>query len=406
MLEIVDVLFLLFTLVSLYIFTLYLLISLRNKKDRFNSTINLPSISIIIPAYNEEKRIASTIKAVKNLVYPKNLLEVIVVDDGSTDNTSNIVKRFKRIKLVSKKNGGKASALNFGTSIAKGQIVACVDSDSYPTPNALMKSVPFFEEPSVAAVTSSIFVKKPRNLIEHLQWFEYIILTWVRRVFSLVDGLSSLPGPLSLYRRNVLLKIGGFDEKNMTEDIEIAWRILAHGYKTKVALGAITYTKPPDTLRKWWHQRIRWNIGGLQTTIKYANTFLKKEYNGVGMFLVPMFYLSYIMSVLMLTLFFFLLGKNIYNLSSYYLGAFLIGVNPFKHFSISFLPDVLTIFGSVLLLLSLVWFKVNLNGTRKTFEIKTKSIINFIIFLTLYVIIFPINFVHSFYRFLTKNYEW
>ena len=207
--------------------------------------------------------------------YPKKK-EIIVVDDGSTDNTFKVASRFKGVRVLRKKQGGKASALNFGIARASGQIVVCVDSDSRPERRALMKTVPFFEE-GVAAVTTYVLVNKAKSIMERVQRIEYAMIAWSRKLFEFIESIYVTPGPMSLYRRDVLQKVGGFDEKNLTEDIEIAWRLIKNNYKIRMSLDAKVYSNVPKTFGKWWHQRLRWNIGGMQTTLKYFRLFTKKE---------------------------------------------------------------------------------------------------------------------------------
>ena len=277
---IVDALYLFFAAVTTYFMLVFLLLFQRNK-SRINITpelSRLPSVSIIVPAYNEQNKISATLRSLSALQYPKDKLEIIVVDDGSEDNTYEVAKKFKNVKVFHKENGGKARALNFGLKRAKGEIVACVDSDSHPQPDALLKAVPFFNDSSVAGVTTSIFSNKPKNLLETLQWLEYSMIVWSRKLLEFLDAVYVTPGPLSLYKKNILTKVGGFDAKNMTEDIEIAWRLMSKGYKIKMATEAKTYTDIPSKLKAWWKQRIRWNIGGMQTVMKYKHTFLKCNY--------------------------------------------------------------------------------------------------------------------------------
>ena len=305
---ITDIISFAFVFVSVYFMFLFLLLFFAHKKKLLRvpktSSKKLPSVSIIIPAYNEEKSIAKTIKAVKKLIYPKKV-EIIVVDDGSIDNTYNMVKKIKGIKVLSKKHEGKAKALNYGLKYARGEIVACIDSDSYPEKYALLKTVPFFEK-NVAAVTTSVFVKNANSLIQRLQRIEYLFTAWTRKILEHLNAVYATPGPMSLYKRKVLLKVGGFDEKNLTEDIEIAWRLLKHKYKIKMSLDAKTYTTAPKTLKKWWHQRLRWNVGGFQTNFKYFNLFLNKNFGSVGVFLLPFFSVSYLLSILGLFLIFYI----------------------------------------------------------------------------------------------------
>jgi len=397
---VIDIINSIFILVGTYFTVLFLLLFFTHEKKLFHrpKIKKFPSVSIIIPAFNEEKVIEKTIKNVKKLVYPRKK-EIIVIDDGSTDKTYKIVKRIKGIKIFRKKNGGKANALNFGLKRARGEIVVCVDADSYPEENALLKTIPFFEK-NVAAVTTSVFIKNPKNILEKLQEMEYIMIAWSRKILEYLDAIYVTPGPMSLYKRKVLLKVGGFDEKNLTEDIEIAWRLMKHKYKIKMVLDAKIYTNVPKNLKKWWHQRLRWNIGGLQTTFKYFNLFLNKEFKNIGMFLLPMSSISYVLTFVGLIFLIYIF----FNWAQYLIGAYIFGFNPFS-FSFTLLPDMFLFLFLFSALLTVVFIRINFK-TMKKITIFPKKLSNLLIYVFIYVAIFPINLLHSFFKFLTGNYEW
>ena len=402
---IVDILYLTFAAVTTYFMFVFLILFQRNRSVLHATPVmsELPSVSIIIPAHNEQDTIAGTLRSLGNLRYPKNKLEIIVVDDGSIDNTYKIAKGFKNVKVLKKANGGKASALNLGVRNARGEIVGCVDSDSHPFPNALLKSVPFFNEGSVGAVTTSIYSTKPKNLLGILQWLEYVTIAWSRKLLEFIDAVYVTPGPLSLYRRNLLVKLGGFDTKNMTEDIEIAWRFLSKGYKVKMASAAKTYTKTPEKFSAWWKQRIRWNIGGMQTMMKYKYVFLR-NYGILSHFIWPFFSLSYFLSVLGMGLFAYLIVKYMSNQLSFVVQATMIGVNPLKHWQLWLVPDIFTIFGITVFLLSIAMIKLSLSSAKDGY--RPKNLINYLVYLTFYITIFPANLIHSMWRFLTKKFQW
>ncbi len=403
---IVDILYIFFAAVTTYFMLIFLLLFRRNK-NQLNLTpalLRLPSVSLIVPAYNEQDTISDTLKSLGMLDYPKDKLEIIVVDDGSTDATYKIAKQFKSVKVLHKENGGKATALNFGLSKSRGEIVACVDSDSHPLPDALLKSIPFFNDKSVAGVTTSIFANKPKGLLETLQWLEYAMIVWSRKLLEFLDAVYVTPGPLSLYRKDVLQKVGGFDTKNMTEDIEIAWRLLSRGYKIKMAAEAKTYTSIPTKFKAWWRQRIRWNIGGMQTMMKYKYTFTKGNYGILSSFIWPFFSLSYVLSVVGFGLFIYLIFKSVSNQLSFVVQASMIGVNPLKHWQFWIVPDIFTIFGILVFILSIVWIKISLDLTKE--KNKPKNPFDYFVYLTFYITVFPINLVHSIWRYMTKNFKW
>ncbi len=396
----IDVVNLTFAFIGIYFMILYLLLFSTHKKKLLKRPRikKFPSVSIIIPAYNEEKNIKETVENAKRLRYPGKK-EVIVVDDGSTDNTYNIAKKIKGVKVLKKKNGGKASALNYGLRYCKGKIVVCIDSDSYPEKNALMKTIPFFSDKKVAAVTTSIVVKSAKNIIQKLQQIEYIMIAWSRKLLEFLDAIYVTPGPMSLYRKDVLVKLGGFDEKNLTEDIEIAWRLMKHKYKIKMALDTIVYTNVPSTVKRWWKQRLRWNIGGLQTTSKYFHLFLNKEFSNIGMFVLPVFSISYLLSALGLFFIFYIILNWIrFITASLSFGFSIIG-------PITLLPDLFWVLSFFSFIILFLYLHTSLKTMKKVIKMP-KGILDFLVYLSVYITIFPFNLLHSFIKFVTKKYEW
>lgn len=400
----VDVAYLVFAFVSLYSIIVFFMLYGRNKKvlKALPPLSVLPSISLIVPAYNEEKTISRTLRHLQNFDYPKDDLEIIVVDDGSRDKTFEVASRFSGVKVVKKPNGGKASALNYGLKFAKGELVACVDSDSCPRSDALVNMVPFFSEPNVAAVTSSIFISGGKRVIERLQRIEYILIVWARKLLEYLDSVYCTPGPLSLYRAGILRSVGGFDEKNLTEDIEIAWRLIHHGYKIKMAPLAEVYTNPQETFGKWWKQRLRWNIGGMQTTIKYKGDLLRR--GSLGMFVIPFFSLSYFLSIFGLFIFSYIVIKWVYNVAAFSTGASALGVNPFAHTELLLLPDVFTVFGLLIFALSLAWVRISLKAVGKPLG-GLRGLVDLAIYLSIYITIFPFNLLQASWKFLTRDYS-
>ena len=169
-------------LISLY-FAIFWFMVLMDKETKIKTRRlkKFPFVSVVIPAYNEERNIITTLKSLTKLTYPKNKLEIIVVNDGSTDDTKNLVEEFIAqnkaldIKLINKKNDGKGSALNRGLSISKGEFFVCLDADSIVTKDSLGKILPHFTEDNIAVVLPLLKVDKPKNLWQRMQWLEYIV---------------------------------------------------------------------------------------------------------------------------------------------------------------------------------------------------------------------------------------
>ncbi|MBI5061421.1 MAG: glycosyltransferase family 2 protein [Candidatus Aenigmarchaeota archaeon] len=399
----IDAIFLVLIVISLYFTFLFVIAFYENRKKigAIPKIKKLPSISILVPCHNEEDVIGGAIENLKALDYPKRLLEIIVVDDGSTDKTAEIAKR-SGVRVLSKKKGGKASALNYGLKFAKGEIVACVDADSYPENDTLLKSVPFFAEDKVAAVTTKILVKNNEKLLGRLQEIEYAMISWSRKILEFMESIYATPGPLSFYKTSVIKKLGGFDEKNATEDIEIAWRLLDNGYKIRMSQSK-TYTQAPSRFKAWWRQRVRWNIGGIQTALKYRTAMFKKGSENFGYFVVPFFSLSYAVSLIALGVFFYLLSASLINFVFFNLYMLLIGLTPMFDISLDYLLNAFTFFGVVVFFLSVVMLRFGLADVENK---KAKDYLYYLVFLTFYIMIFPLVLIDSLIKFAKGYNEW
>jgi cellulose synthase/poly-beta-1,6-N-acetylglucosamine synthase-like glycosyltransferase len=249
-------------------------------------------VTIAVPAYNEEKTILRTLKSISRISYPKDKIEIIVVNDGSSDNTEWIVRQYSKahgnIKLISKRNEGKASALNSALGAASGDFFACIDADSTITKNSLNLMIHHFSEPKTAAVISALKVNNAKNIYEKLQRFEYILAILMRKLKASINTLAMTPGVLSVYRTKVLRKVHGFDKGNITEDFEIAMRLKYYGYDIKIETDSITYTSVPKTFKTLLNQRIRWFRGFILNHLKYKDMFFNKRYGLLGYFQLPL----------------------------------------------------------------------------------------------------------------------
>lgn len=383
---------------GIYFLSIFLIIHIKYRKRmlRYPVPTRFPLVTFLIPAYNEEKNIENTINAIKNVDYPKK--EIIVINDGSTDNTLNIIKKIRGIKILSKKNSGKANSLNQGIKIAKGELIAVTDADSYPAPDALRKMVGYFEDENVGAVTSRVLVKNKKNFIEKFQGIDYAIIAWGRKTLDYVNSVYVTNGPLSIYRTKILKKIGGFDPKNITEDIEVTWHMLSKGYKTKMSYSAEVYTTAPSTLKRWISQRVRWNLGGLQTIYKYRKDVFSGR-NIFGYFVIPYVALAFGLAVLgSLFLLSYIIKKIYFYISS--LPYILQGYNIFKYTNFSFGISFIFVLGMIFLTLALIQYKIAL----KKYE--NQKIINILIYVLIYRPLYIIPLFISIYKLIKRDIRW
>lgn len=283
-------------LIATTFFILSFLEDKKRKKLLFEDH-ELPSVSVIIPAYNEEKSMAKTLDSILFTKYPN--FEVIIVDDGSKDNTLKIAKNYqsKKVKVFSKKNGGKASALNFGIAKAKGEILFTMDADTFVDEKSMIKMVRYFKNPEVMSVTPAMIIHKPKTILQRVQSIEYLSGLFLRKVFASLNAIYISPGAFSAYRKSFFEEYGGYDEENITEDLEMALRIQFNGYKTENCPDALAYTIPPSKFMPLLVQRKRWYYGLIKNCLKYRKLFSKK-YGDLGVFILPIAWVSIFFSVL------------------------------------------------------------------------------------------------------------
>ena len=213
-----------------------------------------------------------------------------MIDDGSTDGSYEKLEKTPGITLMrNEKNRGKASALNFAISRAKGEIVACIDSDTYPAKDVLAKAVRhFYENDKIASVVVFVCVHAPKTILQRIQEIEYwISFGFFFRTIASIDGLYVTPGPTALYRKAILDKLGGFDEQNLTEDMEIALRMQKHGYQIRACHETMVLTEVTGDLRRLFKQRLRWYRGGVMNILKYIDLFFNPKYGEFGLFILP-----------------------------------------------------------------------------------------------------------------------
>ena len=278
----------------------------KNKEETMQSTPNTPLVSVIIPAYNEEKVIANTIESTIEINYPNK--DIIIIDDGSKDKTLQIAKRYesKGVKVLHKVNGGKASALNLALNFAKGEIVAILDADTLASRNSLTEIVKVFEsEENIAAVAGNIKVRNKRNWITWCQALEYVAgIQITRRAFDMFGAITIVPGALGSFRKSILTETGAYDKGTIVEDFDTTVKILKSGMIVRGTTKSVAYTEAPNTLKDFCNQRKRWYRGNLQVVTKHHNALTNQRFGFLQKLAFP--YMVIAMIVLPITGFFVL----------------------------------------------------------------------------------------------------
>ena len=256
-----------------------------------------PKVSVIIPAYNEEKVIANTIEALLETKYPKK--EIIFVDDGSKDNTLRIATRYKdRIKVLHKENGGKATALNYGIQYSTGEIIVIVDADTIIGRQSLKEIVKGFEvDEHVAAVAGNIKVRNATNWITRCQALEYITgIQIVRRAFDVFGSITIVPGALGAFKKSYLMEAGAYGKDTIVEDFDQTIKLLKAGLITQGSSKATAYTEAPNTIRDFIAQRKRWYRGNMQVLKRHSDGLTNPRYGYLQKLSLPYLFIGMVIT--------------------------------------------------------------------------------------------------------------
>jgi len=235
-----------------------------------------PPVTLIVPAYNEGSVIQPAVRSLLDLDYPS--YEILVIDDGSSDDTyakaAELEGRYGgvTIRVVSKSNAGKANALNTGIALARSSFVLCMDGDSRLHRGTLRAAMRHFSDPRVGAVAGNVKVVNRNNLWTRLQALEYIEgLNMARRAQGFLHVVNIIPGPIGVFRREVLTSVGGYDTDTYAEDADLTLKILTTGWHIVYEERAIAYTEAPEKLLDLIKQRYRWTRGILQALRKRSS---------------------------------------------------------------------------------------------------------------------------------------
>jgi cellulose synthase/poly-beta-1,6-N-acetylglucosamine synthase-like glycosyltransferase/spore germination protein YaaH/peptidoglycan/xylan/chitin deacetylase (PgdA/CDA1 family) len=274
-----------------------ILAALQQRKEKRIVTpimpVDPPLVSIIVPAYNEE---VNAVRSLHNLLqcdYPA--FEIIFVDDGSSDSTYRKVNdafgHHPKMQVLTKPNGGKASALNYGIAHSSAEYVVCIDADTGLAPDAVRMLMQHFFRPGaekIGAVAGTVKVGNEVNILTKWQSIEYIIgQNFDRRAFAYVNAITVVPGAIGAYSKKILQEAGGLSTDTLAEDCDLTVRILRAGYVVANEPHALAYTEAPETVKQFMKQRFRWSFGVMQVFWKHRELLFNTKQKALGLIALP-----------------------------------------------------------------------------------------------------------------------
>lgn len=403
------IIFYIFTFLAVYVQIFFLVTYFENRKKIVIRSQNIeldhyPSVTVIVPCYNEEKTVSLTVDSLLDMSYPVDKLRIIVVDDGSKDNTWNVMQKYKdnpRVEIHKKVNGGKHTALNFGLEHTTSELVGCLDADSSVHPEALKRIVTVFDNPKTMAVAPSIVVRDPKTITEYAQRAEYDMAHYNKKMLAFTEGIHVTPGPFSIFRKKVFDDLGPYRKAHQTEDQEIALRMHKHGYAIDHCPDAYVYTSGQKTVPKLYRQRVRWIYGFLKNAQDYRELIFKPKYGTVGMFTLP----SGLISVSAIIVLMFFLVSRIYTyVSQKAVQLSTVGIGPITRPNFSF--DLFYVDTRAFLFLSIMLYILIiialLNGRRMIYGRKALSW-DIVLFFLVYTVVAPLWVIKAIWNALTRH---
>ena len=253
---------------------------------------SLPMVTVVVPAYNEGVVIQQALRSLLRLDYPN--YEIVVIDDGSTDDTYPKALEIAQesttvpVRVITKRNGGKAEALNTGMSVAAGEFVLNMDGDAKLSRNTLKECVRhFLADPNLGAVAGNVKVINRENIWSRIQALEYIEgLAMARKAQSFARVVNIIPGPLGMFRKSVLQQVGGYDHKTFAEDCDLTLMLLVKGWHIVYEPNAVAWVETPTALLNLLKQRYRWTRGILQATAKHRWAIWSPRKAGINFFIL------------------------------------------------------------------------------------------------------------------------
>lgn len=314
-----------FGFLSLYIQVFLLLILFRDRKQIAEGTVfpddvDWPAVTIIIPCWNEEDTVVRTVNSLLGIDYPKEKLIIQVIDDGSTDKTwerAQVFEGLENVRVMRKENGGKHTAMNLAISAATTDYVGNLDADAFIDRDTLKKTMwQFLSDPEMMAVSPAVVIDEPKGFLGKAQELEFNIFILVKKALGSLNGIHVTQGQFSMYRKKVFDDLGPYKKAHQTEDLEIAYRMQANGYKIGECHDAFVHTVAMNTISTLYKQRLRWVYGFINNSYDYRKYLFNPKYGTFSFLSIPMGIL-YITAILFSTsVIFWSIGRALYDMAT------------------------------------------------------------------------------------------
>lgn len=402
MASIPDLIFYVFIFLSIYAQVFFFLTYLENRKKIIvrKGTLALshyPAVTIVVPSFNEERTVERTVESLLRLNYPKDKLSIMLIDDGSTDGTWDVMQKFsnhKNIKIIHKENGGKYTALNLGLEHTETGYFGCLDADSIVDSESLVRIMSYFEkDPETMAVAPSVTVYKPKNIIQNAQGAEYHMGVYFKKMLGFLGAINVTPGPMTIFRKRVFDDLGPYRHGHNAEDMEIAYRMQKNHYKIEHCNDAYVYTNTPNTLKKLYKQRLRWIYGFINNTLDYKGVFFRKKYGNFSFFTLP----TGIISIFSVS---YLFGRIVYETADFLYSKIVVWRTVGLHFHLKSFDPFFINTQSILFLSVLIYFLIffSMLFGRKMSEGTWGFSFRMLYFFPIFSIIAPFWLIAAFYN--------
>ena len=409
MLNSFDIIYTSLLFIAIYIQVFFLIIFFENnnklkKEDEIEiSEDEYPSVTFLIPCWNEECTVIHTIKSVLSLDYPKDKFHIIAIDDGSTDNTWKNLQEYcdhHQVTLLTKEKGGKHSALNHALTFLKTELVVSFDADTKINSDAMRNAAKYFiKDKKLMALGGTVLIDKPKTFVQKAQEIEYEIFSFTKKMLGLADAVFVVPGAFSVFRKEVFDIVGGYNNAHNLEDIELTIRMQKHGLKVSHAHDAIVWTKGPDTVKSLYKQRLRWSYGFIMNMLDYKAMLFNKKYKNFGIFTLPMTVFTYI---ILLFVFLYSLYKLLLSIWEIIYKMYLVGLGRLEWptFDAFFINTKIYVIMAMFLYVSVV-FQYFVG--RKISKINKKNFWNIPYFLLMFSVLAPIWVIKSIYNSIMRR---